>query len=234
MKEKRTEAEAERFFAEAGRKLGAAGYNVQAVEEKQMPVEWKGRSLCRITGEGGICFLQRDLEQEEYRSAYDKLRNIVNEVSRYMYLIEAAPPLKASGLGESYKLLADFNGAVLAGHPTKMGIQFVTWEWDYDHTGMWQGHYYNGDYARAKADFAVRAGLIERDRLFSPEQQTEVYRSIHETLDGAYSMTDERRNLLESAAAQIERTIPDLQERVYASNLQEVSALEESRGLEML
>lgn len=39
-----------------------------------------------------------------------------------------APDLKADGLGEPYKLLADFNGAVLAGHPSEYGVQFVNWE----------------------------------------------------------------------------------------------------------
>ena len=42
-----------------------------------------------------------------------------------MTLIEQAPDLKADGLGENYKLLAEFNGAVLAGHPGRYGVEFT-------------------------------------------------------------------------------------------------------------
>ena len=41
--------------------------------------------------------------------------------------MNAAPLLKAQGLDEEYRLLADFNGVVLAGHPSRLGVQFVTW-----------------------------------------------------------------------------------------------------------
>ena len=128
----------------------------------------------------------------------------------------------ATGLEGDYRLLADFGGAVLAGHPTTHGTEFITWEWDYPHTGMWQGHYYGGNYAGAKQDFCIRAGLIKQDQLFSPEQLTEVYRAIHETLDGAYPITAERIKLLESAAEQIEHTVSDLEQRVDQSNQREL------------
>ena len=39
------------------------------------------------------------------------------------------PQLKATDLTGDYRILADFGDAVLAGHPTERGVQFVTWEW---------------------------------------------------------------------------------------------------------
>lgn len=76
-------------------------------------------------------------------------------------------------------------------------------------------------YAAAKQGFATRSGLIPRSALFAPEQLAEVYRSIHETLENIYPLTDERREHLESAAKQIERSVPDLDARVMASNQKE-------------
>ena len=35
---------------------------------------------------------------------------------------------KASGLDGDYRILADFGGTVLAGPPSKHGVQFVTWK----------------------------------------------------------------------------------------------------------
>ncbi len=50
---------------------------------------------------------------------------------------------------------------------------------------------------------------------------TEVYRSIHETLDSG-GITEEREKILKSAAEQIEYAVPDLDERVYQSNVKEL------------
>jgi len=52
-----------------------------------------------------------------------------------MIAMEAAPQLKASGLDGDYRILADFGGTVLAGAPSKYGVQFVTWDWDYHTLG---------------------------------------------------------------------------------------------------
>lgn len=67
------------------------------------------------------------------------------------------------------------NGTVLAGHPTAQGAQFVTWEWDYEHTGMWQGHYYGNNYAGAKQDFAVLSGLIPKTHIFERSKLDELF-----------------------------------------------------------
>ena len=57
-----------------------------------------------------------------------------------MAILEYAPQLKASGLVGGYRVLADFGDAVLAGRPTECGVQFVTWEWDYDRGCVHHGH----------------------------------------------------------------------------------------------
>lgn len=76
------------------------------------------------------------------------------------------------------------------------------------------------DYEGAKQDFATRPGLVAEDQIFSPQQLTEIYRSIHETLDNG-KITAEREKLFKSAAEQIEYAVPDLDERVNQSNQKE-------------
>ena len=61
--------------------------------------------------------------------------------TEYEKLMEQAPRIKASGLEGDYRALAEFNNIVLAGHQTKYGMEFVTWEWVQNHTALWQGHY---------------------------------------------------------------------------------------------
>lgn len=156
-----------------------------------------------------------------------------------MTLIERAPNLQAAGLDEPYKLLADFNGAVLACHPSRYGAEFVTWEWAYGRTRLWQGHYYGPGggakgYRSAKEDFCIRSGLMDHRRLFTNEQLAEVYRCVHETLESTYTMTPERQKLLEGVADQIEHAVPDLAEQVSRYNEREMEAMAEKERPDMM
>ena len=113
--------------------------------------------------------------------AQDALQSVIDTAkttSEYMAILETAPRLKASGLDGDYRILADFGDAVLAGHPTERGVQFVTWEWDFDREGVHHGHYFQDDYEAAKRDFTVRSGLVQKDALFEPEQLAEIYRAL--------------------------------------------------------
>ena len=81
---------------------------------------------------------------------------------------EQAPPLKAESLDDRYKVLADFNSTVLAGRESQYGVQFVTWDWDFDRAGLSHGHYWGDQYMSAKQDFATRSGLIDEAQFVQP------------------------------------------------------------------
>jgi len=132
-----------------------------------------------------------------------------------MRQMEMAPFLKADGLEDGYKVLADFNGTVLAGVQSKHGVHFVTWDWAYGHTGVCHGHYFMENYAGAKQDFAIRSGLIQKERLFTPEQMTEIYRCCADSVDGDFfELTGEQEKMIRSVQQQIEECVPDLDERI--------------------
>lgn len=210
------------YFMELSVRLRQEGFSVLPSVDNRLPVEWSGRPLCQICGGGSILYRQEDMIDSGTELALNQVTDIAAAVSEYLQLMDQAPDLKADSLHEPYKLLADFNGAVLAGIPSKYGVQFVTWQWSYDRASLWQGHFYGNNYAGAKQDFAIRAGLIEKNRLFSDEQFVEVYRCIHETLESGYPITAERQKLLEDAARQIEYGIPRLEELVDQSNRREL------------
>lgn len=224
-----------KYLKEISTRLRLEGYVTAKESNGCMPVDWRGEELCLVTVGGGVRYQNDYLEREGAREAFERVVEMTSETYEYMCLMETAPDLKANGLGDGYKALADFNGAVLAGHPTSRGVQLITWEWDYNHQSMWQGHYFGGDFAKAKVDFALRANILQRDNLFSREQQAEVYRSILETLDSVYPLTDERRKLLETTAEQIERNVPNLQELVGASaQLEQEESNRYARGQELI
>ena len=215
-----------KYFRELTLNLQRAGFTVGPEADNLLPVELDGKHLCVAAEGGSIRYRKEDVASEARTEALDKVIDIAGVTAEYTKQMEAAPVLKASGLSEEFKLLADFNGSVLAGQETKYGVQMVTWDWTYNKTGVTQGHYYGpggaDSYTAAKQDFAVRSGLVPGGALFEPEQMTEIYRCIHETLDSEYPITEERRKLLESAVEQIERTVPDLAQRVEQSNQKEL------------
>ena len=167
-----------RFLEETAIRLRQNGFTVEPIEDYHLPVCWEKGRLCRITGKGSVFYRREDVDTPQAEDALYRVEDIAAKTLEYMTAMETAPRLKATDLTGDYRILADFGDAVLAGHPTERGVQFVTWEWDFDHKGVHHGHYFQDDYDAAKRDFTVRGRLVQKDALFEPEQLAEIYRAL--------------------------------------------------------
>ena len=167
-----------RFLEETAIRLRQNGFTVEPIEDHHLPVCWEKGRLCRISGKGSVLYRQECVDSVRAQDALQSVIDTAKTTSEYMAILETAPRLKASGLDGDYRILADFGDAVLAGHPTERGVQFVTWEWDFDREGVHHGHYFQDDYKAAKRDFTVRSGLVPKDALFEPEQLAEIYHAL--------------------------------------------------------
>ncbi len=208
------------YYSELTHNLKHAGFTVGPEENNLLPIKLDGHLLCMATENGGVRWQDSDIDDTS-RPALDRVIDIAKTTHEYMRQVETAPKLTADGLEADFRLLAEFNGTVIAGHPTEDVVQFVTWDRTHHQTSLQQGHYFGpgcgtGDYTAAKQDFAVRSGLIPASALFTPDQLTEIYRSMDETLENI-CITPERQKLLESAEQQIRLAVPDLEERCEIS-----------------
>ena len=167
-----------RFLEETAIRLRQNGFTVESIEDHHLPVCWEKGRLCHISDKGSVLYRQENVDSIRTKDALQTVIDTAKMTSEYMAILENAPRLKASGLDGDYRILADFGDAVLAGHPTERGVQFVTWEWDFDREGIHHGHYFQDDYDAAKWDFTVRGGLVQKDALFEPEQLAEIYRAL--------------------------------------------------------
>ena len=167
-----------RFLEETATRLRQNGFTVEPIEDHHLPVCCEKGRLCRISGKGSVLYRQENMDSIRAQDALQAVIDTAKMTSEYMAILEYAPQLKATDLTGDYRILADFGDAVLAGHPTERGVQFVTWEWDFDRKGVHQGHYFQDDYEAAKRDFTVRSGLVQKDALFEPEQLAEIYRAL--------------------------------------------------------
>ena len=167
-----------RFLKETAIRLRQNGFTVEPIEDHHLPVRWEKGRLCRVSGKGSVLYRQENMDSIRAQDALQVVIDTAKMTSEYMAILEYAPQLKATDLTGDYRILADFGDAVLAGHPTERGVQFVTWEWDFDREGVHYGHYFQDDYDAAKRDFTVRSGLVQKDALFEPEQLAEIYRAL--------------------------------------------------------
>ena len=167
-----------RYLEETAIRLRQNGFTVEPIEDHHLPVWWEKGRLCRISGRGSVLYRQENMDSIRAQDALQAVIDTAKMTSEYMAILEYAPQLKATDLTGDYRILADFGDAVLAGHPTERGVQFVTWEWDFDREGVHHGHYFQDDYDAAKRDFTVRGGLVQKDALFEPEQLAQIYRAL--------------------------------------------------------
>ena len=213
------------YFTETALVLNREGFHAETILGGTLGVWLDDEPLCEVSEVGGITYRGENISTPEREAAKDKAYRIVSTTAEYMRQMEMAPFLKADGLEDGYKVLADFNGTVLAGVQSKHGVHFVTWDWAYGHTGVCHGHYFMENYAGAKQDFAIRSGLIQKEQLFTPEQMTEIYRCCADSVDGDFfELTGEQEKMIRSVQQQIEECVPDLDERIR----QQEEALEQA------
>lgn len=142
-----------RFLEETAIRLRQNGFTVEPIEDHHLPVRWEKGRLCRISGKGSVLYRQENMDSIRAQDALQVVIDTAKMTSEYMAILEYAPQLKATDLTGDYRILADFGDAVLASHPTERGVQFVTWEWDFDRKGVHHGHYFQDDYDAAMISF---------------------------------------------------------------------------------
>jgi hypothetical protein len=199
-----------KYLDEVGHRLRRNGFAVLPKDAGLLLVEKAGVLLCHINMHSGMCYDADHVQKNGLEDALDQVRSIAVETQTYMRQMAAAPPLLAEGLSGDYRLLAEFNHIVLAGHAREgsYGVEFITWERIRDDTALWQGHYYDNDFVAAKQDFATRSGLLPASRFFTREQLAVIFDAAQNmTVHGLVS-NPEQEKLLEQIVEQIEDAVP--------------------------
>ena len=202
-----------RFLEETAIRLRQNGFTVEPIEDHHLPVCWEKGRLCRISGKGSVLYRQECVDVPGAQDALQAVIDTAKMTSEYMAILETAPLLKASGLTGDYRILADFGSAVLAGHPTERGVQFVTWEWDFDREGVHHGHYFQDGCEEAKHDFVRRSGLLPKEALFEPEQLDEMHRALAFVCEQDEGLSIGREKEIKTIMEQIKCLLPESPEQ---------------------
>ena len=208
VRNERRKRTAERYLREVEQKLLRRDLDARLLDDGLIHIRWNEKPLCSVDRDGIVRFRPADITGPEVDRQLRTVIQAAGQVKEYMRIFERAPALKAVGLEDTYKVLADFGDAVLAGQLGKKGARFVTWEWDFDRQGVHAGHYFMENYAAAKKDFAVRAGLVESQRLFSDEQIAVIKNACEFALEDDATLSYAEEKQLQSVQEQIELLLP--------------------------
>ena len=198
----------ERFLQEVERTILRKELDARLLKDGLIYVRWNEQPLCSVDRDGIVRFRPVDITGPTVDRQLRTVIQAAGQVKEYMQVFERAPALKAVGLEDTYKVLADFGDAVLAGRSCKTGAKFVTWEWDFDRKGVHAGHYFMENYEAAKLDFAARAGLINEQRLFSDEQLAVIRNACEFALEADATLSYGEEKQLQSVQEQIEQLLP--------------------------
>ena len=210
----------ERFLREVEQQLLRRELDASLLEDGLIHVRWNEQPLCSVDRDGIVRFRPADIIGPEADRQLRTVMQTAAQTKEYMRIFERAPALKAVGLEDSFKVFADFGDAVLAGRYCKTGAKFVTWEWDFDRQGVHAGHYHMENYEAAKQDFAVRAGLINEQRLFSDEQLAVIKNACEFALDADATLSYAEEKQFQSVQEQIKLLLPQ-QEQVQRPTLEQ-------------
>jgi len=200
------------------RRLAVEGYNCALDASGAGTIHGDGQEHVTINEDGEILF-----KPENRRLAYE-VRDIRDEVDEYMTEFMKAVPDPEHTPGSKRadtRTLMLYNGCELAGRHMPDGVvDFVTWVRARGDRHM--GHYFT-DYTAAKQDFAVRAGLINRDRLFSETELAVIRSNLSDflTIDGGDNMTGEQEDAIKDVISKINNVVaPEIREQAQEAEEQ--------------
>ena len=113
----------ERFLQEVEQKLLRRDLDANLLENGLLHVSWNEKPLCSVDRDGIVRFRPADITGPEVDRQLRTVIQTAGHVKEYMRIFECAPALKAVGLEDTYKVLADFGDAVLAGQLGKKGAR---------------------------------------------------------------------------------------------------------------
>ena len=139
------------------------------------------------------------------------LRPIVDRVNETVSAWEKSQDMPFDDL-KQFRVLAEYNNIMLAARDDTIygrGLNFVTWQYNHEHTGLDHGHY-TEDYIIAKEDFAERSGLIHAGKILTPEQANEIVTVIENLMENDYDLylTSEKYDVLSKIIENLREAYP--------------------------
>jgi len=168
-------------------------------------VEKAGLELFRLNPQGDLFYHRNEMVDQEQQDAVQLFKKMKNQ---YL-LFEQAKPFEVLN-DEGFRLISEMGNVVLAATMKEnQELSFVTWEYDYDRSGVHWGNYYDTHFDSAKMDFAIRARLIKEEERFDQNELLAIYKAgmLYQAM--APGLKSEEEKTLLGVIEKIEEIIPE-------------------------
>ena len=98
----------ERFLQEVEHLLLRKELDARLLDDGLIHIRWNEKPLCSVDRDGIVRFRPADITGPEVDRQLRTVIQAAGQVKEYMRIFERAPALKAVGLDDTYKVLADF------------------------------------------------------------------------------------------------------------------------------
>jgi hypothetical protein len=184
--------------------LKKQGYDCEH-ENGEIKVSKNGFSIADIKDETTYCVYRNTLNDSEYYN----VRAIHESLTEAFRLYEQGEPVAAQ---PQYRKLCEFGNYLIAAKLMNYGyMEFVTWQQDAEKTRVDVGHYLT-DYAAAKEDFALRCGLVDKNRMFDETEMKLIRQGLVHLGADFPDLTAEQMTLLGKVVERIEMLVPEIRE----------------------
>ena len=185
-------------------------YDTKMDGNEWLEVSSDGIPLCRIKYNGQFLSNADQNLSNEYRSKIADIQDEISTVREYVGLYERAPQMQADGVSD-YRQLATFGDTVLAAtYSEKSGFMFCTWKQNESGDSVFWGDY-SPNYEYVKEAFAVRSGLVSKDRLFSENESADLCRCVDFAKGNCETLTYEQERQLDKLQEKLTDGYPSLE-----------------------
>lgn len=194
------------------RKLGQLGYAGQYDEKKGLLViSLGGTDLCCQDKKGYLSWKSEKIRTEEEKAVLSQIGKQAKLIREYVGQYEISPSMRVTGV-EEYRRMAECGDTVMAGmYSDRHGFMFTTWTQNRERNSMTNGDY-SPNYEYVKETFAIRAGLVDRYRLFTPEEAADLYRCVDFAMESCTTLTWEQEQGLKAITEKLQFGYPQLEE----------------------
>ncbi len=144
-----------------------------------------------------------------------EIKPLVNRVNEIIAAWEKAPAVPVEDISH-FRVLSEYNNVVLAARDDSElgyghGLYFVTWRYNYSRTGLEHGNY-TENYDAAKEDFALRCGLVDKNKMFDETEMKLIRQGLVHLGADFPDLTLEQNTLLGKVVERIEMLVPEITE----------------------
>lgn len=182
-------------------------------EEQLLTIAHNGIYLTGVTDKGYMHYTSKDLTDPESRKVFMRLVDDAETVREYVGLYESSPQMKPQDV-RNYRKFTEYGNMVFAGmYSEKHGFMFCSWR--QSDGGKYLAHGdYSPDYLPSKENFAIRAGLIDKQKIFTADEATELFKCVAFARDNCESLTYAQDRSLMELMEKLQDAYPHLKDNL--------------------